>query len=271
MPPKESSSIETACTNSCYHTVLDNTLLLPPTDFLEIFHWAPDQQLHNEPPDSETHSIAIASLHTSYPLTKHSTETAGGEDSWDLTINIVPTSYPTEDDINNTDKAEAENNGFNNSLQAHLRFVKRGGKLNDGVIGVQADCVVAIQPERANAQPWFAKVVKVDESNNMLHINYMHRHKNSTMYFYIQEAEDTTHYDTIICNRIDFEPVFKEKLMWKLLTSLPFIQALNSNKPPTMTLYKGKQHIQESQPKYELSNLVFANQEEFKEFVTKLK
>ena len=150
----------------------------------------------------------LKSLHFTYLLTKRTDEIIVDTFNYVLTDRILPTSYINNSSSNNSSSNLATTNTPDNSLQDYLKFIKRGGTLNDGIQGMDVDCIVAVQPERINAHPWFGKVVKIDSTLKQVHLKWLHRHESSTTYFYMKDSLDVVHVDTIICNGVDFEPVF---------------------------------------------------------------
>ena len=52
--------------------------------------------------------------------------------------------------------------------------------------------------------------------------------------FYIAEDTDEVPPGSIICNGVEFEVVIKHKMLWKLLTPMAYIQALNTDNPPVI-------------------------------------
>jgi hypothetical protein len=51
----------------------------------------------------------------------------------------------------------------------------------------------------------------------------------SSKYYFLDDKLDNISMDSVICNGVEFEPLFKDRLLWRLLTPILFIKALNSN------------------------------------------
>ena len=102
-----------------------------------------------------------------------------------------------------------------------------------------------------------------------MQVKWLHRHEQSSKYFYQDDTIDVIHKETIICNGIDLQPVFGEKLMWKLLTLLLFIQALNQDQPSRMT-ENWNIATRLSAVKYDLTELMFEDEQDFRKFATSL-
>ena len=78
----------------------------------------------------------------------------------------------------------------NTELQSYLQYIQRGGKLSDGIIGMQLDAVIAVQPMRSNSLPWFARVVQVGLAQHEVQVKWLHRHEQSSKYFYQDDTID---------------------------------------------------------------------------------
>jgi hypothetical protein len=79
------------------------------------------------------------------------------------------------------------------------------------------------------------------------------------------------HTESIICNGVEFKSVYGNKqLLWKLLTPVPFIQALNSDlsKMPTLAaLFTSQKPKPKSKKNIDLISLVFNSADEFVNFL----
>lgn len=153
---------------------------------------------------------------------------------------------------------------YKNLLRDHLEYVKRGGRLRDGLEGVEKGCVVAVQPPRRNSHPWFGKVVEVREGSLLL--LWLHLRK-SRKYFYIDNSTDVVANDSVICNGVECQPLFGEELLWKLMTPIAFIQQLNSDAPPTLDRANPLPEEKIKEKKIDLTRLVFEDEEEFAAFL----
>ena len=133
---------------------------------------------HGSFTNTDGHLFLLKSLHSTYPLTKRTDEIIVDTLNYVLTDRILPTSYINNNSSSNNSSSNlATTNTPDNSLQDYLKFIKRGGRLNDGIQGMDVDCIVAVQPERINAHPWFGKVVKIDSTLEQVHLKWLHRHE----------------------------------------------------------------------------------------------
>ncbi len=156
---------------------------------------------------------------------------------------------------------------YNEDLEAYIAYVNSRSVLNDGVDNLKKNVVVAVAPERKNGIPWFGRVLDVDERKQEVRVRWMDRLQSKTIYFYLTNDQATVHYETIICNGVQMEPVLDEKLMWKLITPLPFIQSMNSDTVPELIQQKGNTIVTyNKRKKFDLSQMIFANSAEFLEF-----
>jgi hypothetical protein len=100
---------------------------------------------------------------------------------------------------------------------------------------------------------------------------WLHKSTNITKFFYLNDTPDIVHTESIICNGVEFEPVYSNKqLLWKLLTPVPFIQALNSDpsKMPTLAApFTSQKPKPKSKKNVDLTSLVFNLTDEFVNFL----
>lgn len=212
----------------------------------------------------------IRTLHKSYPHTRRNQPTDNLLLSKNkLSATILPTSWAATPDTSAHDEPE-EDKHEDHSLVEYRKYIMRGGKLSDGCTDISVGSIVAVMPDRKNAIPWFARVVEILPDEDLLQIIYLHRQANTNKYYYKDDNVDTVHNDAVICNGVEFEPCFKDTTMvWKLLTPVHFIQALNSNSPPTITYLVDTTKIKPNLPQLDISTLIFASKDEFVQFVQK--
>jgi hypothetical protein len=226
--------------------------------------WTPDS-VGFLPETKDLHEYWIEPLHVTYPLVKrqHNRPRALATKVQLIACNISST-LP-EADIE--DASVQDITSYNEDLEAYIAYVNSGSVLNDGVLNLKKNVVVAVAPERKNGIPWFGRVLDIDEDNQEVKVCWMDRLQSKTVYFYLTDNEATVHYDTIICNGVQMEPLLEEKLMWKLVTPLPFIQSMNSDTPPELLQQKGTTiSTYQKRKKFDLSQMIFINSEEFLEF-----
>lgn len=227
----------------------------------------------------------MVSLHAAYPYTQRS-QTSPSLNSTTLTItttnNILPTSYndyeedsDNDDDNNNT--AKNNNNDYDSSddnetrstnyphLQEYLAYINSGARLNDGTTNMQVGTVVATAPQRKGGLPWFGKVMRLVDATH-IQLLWFYQIKKSNNYFYQDDVLDTVHHEAIICNGVEFAPKFGDRLIWKLLTPIPFIRAMDSDTvpflhPPLTTIRPiTKRHL------VDITALVFSTTNEFESY-----
>lgn len=155
---------------------------------------------------------------------------------------------------------------YNEDLEAYIAYVKNGSKLNDGVHNLKKDVVVAVSPERKNGIPWFGRVLAIDNEKKEVNVRWMDRLQSKTIYFYLTDNSASIHYETIICNGVQMEPMLGDKLMWKLVTPLPFIQSMNTDTPPALQQNSTVVGTSNKKKKFDLSQMIFASTEEFLQF-----
>jgi hypothetical protein len=226
--------------------------------------WTP-ASLHVLPRTKELHEYWVESLHTTYPLMKrqHNIPDAPSTKVQLIACNISSTLPET-----NIENASIQDIiSYNEDLEAYIAYVNSGSVLNDGVRNLKKDAVVAVAPERKNGIPWFGRVLELSEDKQEVKVRWMDRLQNKTIYFYLTDDQATIHYETVICNGVQMEPILEEKLMWKLITPLPFIQSMNSDTPPELLQQSGNTILgYKKRNKFDLSQMIFVNSEEFLEF-----
>jgi hypothetical protein len=126
--------------------------------------------------------------------------------------------------------------------------------------------IVAAQPDRKNALPWFGKVVQLI-GTDQVEILWLHKSNNMAKYYYLDDKTSTVHREAIICNGVEFEPVFRAQLLWKLLTPLSFIQELNQVQPPNLAHPLATTTFVQKAQAFDITNLVFNDAEEFEDFL----
>lgn len=82
-------------------------------------------------------------------------------------------------------------------------------------------------------------------------------------------SKDYVSMNAIICNDVDFKPMFHERVIWKLITPLPFIQALNNENIPLPALLPPISNLTTifKKPSIDITALAFNNKEEFEAFL----
>ena len=83
----------------------------------------------------------------------------------------------------------------------------------------------------------------------------------------MDDTVDPVDKEAVICNGVEFEPVYGDtQLLWKLLTPLPFIQALNANPEDAPSIIQPFSNIKSTLKKkknIDLTSLAFQNAAEF--------
>lgn len=231
--------------------------------------WKPSA-LEVKPHNETVHRNFLTNFHKSYPLLVRQNQVTTFPIS--NNINTITTNICNSTANQNIDNTtEEEIIEYNEDLTAYLKYIKNGSKLYDGIENITEDVVVAVAPPRKNGVPWFGRVVKLHSNLSQLDVRWLDRLETKNIYFYLTEKLATIHYDTIICNGVQLEPVIGNKLMWKLITPLSFIQNLNCDEPPNIIQQSGKIPSRVKQIKYDLSKMLFGNSEEFITFVKSMK
>jgi hypothetical protein len=138
---------------------------------------------------------------------------------------------------------------------------------------MQVNTIVAVQPDRRNEIPWFGKVTAI--KNEHVEVIWLYKSKSNSKYFYLSKTIDTISKETIICHGIDFESCFKDGLLWCLLTSLLFIQALNPKDDtiPIPTILSPLAHVNLAPNKisFAITQLVFPDKKAFEMYINNYK
>jgi hypothetical protein len=214
----------------------------------------------------QIHDFSLATLHATYPLLVKQDENSvafEGSEIQRVSSNISCT-LP-ESTLDKTNMKDIL--GYNEDLAAYVKYIKGGSKLYDGVQNLRNDVVVATAPERKNGLPWFGRVLQIFEETEQVLVHWMDRCQSNAMYFYLTDNTSTVHYDSIICNGVEFEPVLQDTLQWKLVTPLAFIQSMNTDVPPTLLQNDDKIKVYEKSTKFDLTQMVFGSSQEFMEFI----
>ena len=131
------------------------------------------------------------------------------------------------------DSAEEIRTVINDDLQAYLRYMKCGGRLQDQIDGLQKDAIVAVAPDLGEGRlPWFGRVIQIDSVAEEILIRWFHKGVSSNVYMFKEEEEPVwIHFETVICNGVYFEPTGESVgKMWKLITPMQFIREMNVHK-----------------------------------------
>jgi hypothetical protein len=149
----------------------------------------------------------------------------------------------TEPKSNESPNKEPEQSDFSPAKNIHLgayhAWVKSGGRLCDGTENMTVHSIVAVQPERKNADPWFGRVISVLHEQQQVQLKWLHS-SSKVLYYYADDQDDIVAFDAIICNGVSFIPKRKTDdmsatnttMMWKLLTPLQVIKAMNTDQIP---------------------------------------
>lgn len=225
--------------------------------------WRPDA-LHELPEVKDLHDKWLQSLYESYPLIRrqHMSQGALGTKVQLIACNISSTLPGT--DVGQASIEDIES--YNEDLTAYIAYINNSSVLNDGVQDLKTNVVVAVAPERKNGNPWFSCVLEIHEEEEQVTVRWMDRQKNKTVYFYLTGKVGRIHFETIICNGVQMEPMLAETLMWKLVTPLPFIQSMNTDSPPTLQQNSSTIKPYKKRKKFDMSEMIFANSNEFLQF-----
>ena len=226
----------------------------------------------------------LASLNKSYPLTARkkseissnnsdadsSSPDSNNSEEKSESSSIGDSGDDRDSGDDNDGSSENNNEDKYNHVQAYLRYVKRGGKLGDGVENLLED-TITVQPPRKNAVPWFARVIAVQNADDIIAVRWLHRQDMSTKFFFLEDKIDEVHFEAIICNGIEMKPVWEgAQVMWKLLTFLVFIQGLNSDDLATIDQTRCNTAVRSSVPRVDITELVFEDAEEFRNFIVNI-
>jgi hypothetical protein len=86
-------------------------------------------------------------------------------------------------------------------------------------------------------------------------------------YFYLNDTCDSVSFNAIICNGIEFTPIFGDKLVCKLMTPLSFINTMQQKIIPTIEPPCTTPTIVHKKDCIDLSSLVFSTTEELKQYL----
>ncbi len=196
-------------------------------------------------------------MYLSYPLTKRNGITITSTLPPSTVINsIIATTYdPTSSNVQYL------------HLQQHYNYINSGHCLNDGVANIVIGCIVAVASNCKNGLPWFRKVIKLYQQTSELEVLWLHKENNTSFYKYLNDTTAIIHFETIICNRVEFESIHGTQLLWHLRTPLSFIQALNNDTTPSLHLPLSSSTTLKKPLSIDISGLAFANMEEFSAFM----
>ena len=128
---------------------------------------------------------------------------------------------------NNPERSQVPiNNNYDLHLQAHLRNMANGTTLQDLDTDIQLDMIIAVSPGR-NRVPWLARVIS--QQLDMVECKWLH--SVGKMYVYKPDVCDWISRSAVICSGVTMEPIMKENIMmWKLITPMEIIKAMNEEK-----------------------------------------
>lgn len=225
----------------------------------------------------QAHKLYLRSLHKTYPLMKRATPPTASSSSYGnwcegISIGVGPTitnktlslvvGNSTDAELGDTITKLKEGN---EDLAAYVRFLRSGKTLRDGVENMSVDSVAVVAPDRKNGIPWFGRVLEMDD--NRAKLRWLHKHTSHATYFYLSDSIDWVHFDAVICNGVDFEPIIGAEFLWKLVTPLQFIRALNQELPPAITQPDITLIPRANIPKHDISKLMFSDVDDFKRFL----
>lgn len=149
-------------------------------------------------------------------------------------------------------------------MQEYLAHMISGAHLYDGVENITINSIIATPPRQNAKLPWFGKVVAIRESE--VDVLWFQKLKGNK-YFYLNDTCDPVSFNAIICNGIEFTPIFGDKLVWKLMTPLPFINAMQQEIIPTIEPPCTTPTIVRKKDRIDLSSLVFSTTEELEQYL----
>jgi hypothetical protein len=208
----------------------------------------------------------LQSLHKAYPLTKRPSNTASTTTVQSIIKNSVCsviTSCPSNSPPPVTPVPQTH-------LRDYNAYLLSGATLNDGVTNISVNCIVAAQPPRMNGNPWFAKVTNLID-NDSIEVRWLHSSIHASKYYYMEDTPDVIPTESIICNGVEFEPVFAETLLWRLLTPLPFIARLNTDQVTTLAPAIAIPSYSKRKKNVDITSLVFSNRLEFEKYIYSIK
>jgi hypothetical protein len=80
----------------------------------------------------------------------------------------------------------------------------------DSTEDLKLNSMVAVQPKCANGFSWFGKIIRFVESD-YVELLWLHKSTNITKFFYLNDTPDIVHTESIICNGVEFKPVYGNK------------------------------------------------------------
>ena len=96
---------------------------------------------------------------------------------------------------------------------------------------------------------------------------WLHRLQNLSKFYYVGSVLDHVPNNAFICNGVEFVSKFRDKLLWKLVTFLIFLQTLNSDNIPTIQgALSEVEPAQEKKKGLDITGLVFHSSEDFRNF-----
>ena len=221
--------------------------------------WTPDR-LHKLPSIKDLHEHWIEFLYKTYPFMKRQ---LNREEAFSNLMQIIACNISSTLPKSNIQHASVEDI---EDLEAYIAYINNGSVLNDGVHNIKRDVIVAEAPEKKNGLPWFGRVINVYDQQHELRVRWMDRQQSKTIYFFLTDEEAIVHFETVICNGVQMEPLLGDKLMWKLITPLSFLQSMNTDSPPEIQQNSTKLVPYQRRKKFDLSQMLFASSEEFLQF-----
>lgn len=205
----------------------------------------------------ERHQYLLQSLHLAYPYLKRSLTNKHTLEPQLLSTNVLPL-HSLESTTNQSSKTI--------HLVQHFANLTSRKSLNDGVSNLELGTIVALQPSRSNALPWFAKALSWYNASTLT-VMWMDSVNSTHSLYHFMDSEEQVSIDAVICNGVEFEPVFGDTLLWRILTPISFIQALNSEDMPKLSpALVGK--ITPTKPtSFDITGMVFADKEQFLKFL----
>jgi hypothetical protein len=89
----------------------------------------------------------------------------------------------------------------------------------------------------------------------------------SSKYYFLNDKLDNVNMNSVICNGVEFEPLFEARLLWILLTLILFIKALNSDDSLSIEKATSSLSFQTKKQTMDITNLIFSDKVEFEEFL----
>jgi hypothetical protein len=150
----------------------------------------------------QAHSIYRSSFYQAYLLTKRN----------NILINNITSPTLTSTIISSTQLQTTPTNQANYThLRQHYDYLQTRHRLYDGIINLRQNSIIATPPPKSNGVPWFGKVLKINDDT--VDVLWFHKHNDST-YYYLNDTPVKLQKISIICNGIEFEPVYDSTLHW---------------------------------------------------------